>query len=89
MTTTTKKPRYNGWPNRAAWNVALWVGNDEPRYRWMLDARKGLPRQRFSAENARLHAAEQFPTGVTPDGDKLADVTREGWRDIAAGWNDD
>lgn len=30
MSTDTE---HNGWKNRATWNVALWVGNDEPLYR--------------------------------------------------------
>lgn len=27
-------PEYNGWRNYPTWNVALWLQNDEPSYRY-------------------------------------------------------
>ena len=54
---------YNGHPSWNAWNVSLWIGNDEPLYRLALDCLK---------QNRRLYAAaQQFVACVparTPDG---------------------
>jgi len=33
-------PSYNGHHCRTCWNVALWIGNDEPTYRFALECRR-------------------------------------------------
>ena len=54
---------YNGWSNRATWNVALWMGNDEGLYRTACDiARNGGTYGDFANEMNACGMSE------TPDG---------------------
>lgn len=65
------KPRgYNGHRSRNAWNVALWIGNDEGLYRL---ARECIRRTRTlddAADRLLCMLAEAAPDGNprTPDG---------------------
>lgn len=58
---------YNGHPSWAAWNVALWIGNDEGLYHHALDC---IKRSRTISRAAALMAVELDSCGIrsTPDG---------------------
>ena len=75
---------YNGWKNYETWNVALWVGNDEPVYRGMRSTRP------FTAKRAEIFVRDMYPSGTPDFADrgkskayKLVD-----WRAIADCFND-
>jgi len=70
------KEDYNGWTNRATWNVNHWLGNDETTYGLM--------------SSLKMTEATQFANfcgyvwgKTTPDGDSLANVD---WQEIADSW---
>lgn len=77
--------KYNGWANRSTWNVVLWFGNDEGLYRMMLGRRRELG-GKFNADSAEDLARETWPTGKTPDDDRMGCVD---WEEVARSWNED
>jgi hypothetical protein len=76
---------YNGHPSKGHWNVALWIGNDEPIYRFAMDCIAGA-----KAKNAARWvaiAAHRFLAVYgeekTPDGFKYTTArVRAALRDL-------
>lgn len=79
QTLSPKKDRtYNGHRSWNAWNVSLWIGNDEPTYRFALDCIERAAK----SHDGKLSAAAQlnlatrlfmrdFEGQKTPDGAKF------------------
>ncbi|HSG62642.1 MAG TPA: hypothetical protein VLA24_14535 [Pseudomonadales bacterium] len=78
---------YNGWTNWDTWNVALWIDNDEPTYRYR---RRYCGAGAWNATRAESFCREVFPNG-TPDMDTPAEQSMESvdWQEIADNWNAD
>jgi hypothetical protein len=61
---------YNGWKNYESWNVAMWLSNDEPCYRaiveFMLDYKGEEPYKEFIVESG-------LDVQATKDGAKYMD----------------
>ena len=57
----------NGWKNRATWNVALWINNDEPLYRAAVHYMESKP---AACQYRRFVAWAGLAEERTPDGFK-------------------
>lgn len=65
------KQPYNGHESWNAWNVALWIGNDEPLYRAALDCMLRYPKGEKHRTNFRRAACQliaECSLTNTPDG---------------------
>jgi len=74
--------KYNGWTNRATWNVNLWIMNDEYSYRRIMANRP------FTPEKAKSIILEMYPCG-TVDMDSVDEMDNVNWQEIADAWNED
>lgn len=68
-----RKP-YNGHESWNAWNVALWIGNDEPLYRAAIEA---IRRPRNDGKPVSVHCAtRRFFRDTGLDGQRTPDGAR-------------
>lgn len=73
-TATTTDTSYNGWKNRATWNVALWINNDHPLYSSAVEYMKNWKKGGWNREGVYHAFANYLGLQKTPDGvDFLAD----------------
>lgn len=83
---------YNGWSNRATWNVSLWLNNDEGTYHELVRMQRNADDKDELAEKIEEFCYELWPAphrnqAATPDGDFLRDVD---WEEIAESeWDKD
>lgn len=70
--------KYNGHRSWNAWNVSLWINNDEGLYRMAQDYAK-----RYGIERGARHMAAMLDGEKTPDGAKYnLTCVREAMREI-------
>ena len=77
---------YNGYPNRATWNVSLWLNNEEYHYRALQAMAKEAENADALATAIEEYCSEVWQGGLTPDGDKLATcdfdfIAKDEWED--------
>lgn len=77
---------YNGWKNRATWNVMLWLDNEESAYRYYVDAVKRFQERKPYATRLPAGCAKAIAKNALGDttGDNISLNTKcIDWRSIA------
>lgn len=70
--------KYNGWTNKATWNIVLWIRNDESNYKMMIDS---FTKQEWDSSPSGVKRwADMIFGDETPDGDLLSDVD---WKSVS------
>lgn len=59
---------YNGWKNRATWNVALWVQNDEHLYQTAMNYIERCKREHIRVRWGGFVVWSHLAGSSTPDG---------------------
>jgi hypothetical protein len=103
-TMTTDEHGYNGWTNYETWNVALWIDNEEPSYRYWRDVAQEAWNDAEATETftrrevAALALAARLKDEVTEGAPELtgtygdllgAALSEVNWHEIADNWLDD
>ena len=66
---------YNGWKNRATWNVALWIQNDEALYKLAMNYLAYCQRERIRVRWGGFVVWAHLAGTGTPDGYEYQDKT--------------
>ena len=66
---------YNGYYNRATWNLMLWIGNDIASYNHFRDLYWRIGGEVIEEREERVEReSREWFGSTTPDGDRLDDV---------------
>lgn len=57
-------PQYNGHKNWNFWNVALWLANDEPLYRMVVECKRRCKNKKVAAKLIKERLPAQTPDGA-------------------------
>ena len=55
---------YNGHPSYNAWNISLWIANDEPLYRFALECLRGTGIKQATDRFMSVYGSTSTPDGV-------------------------